>query len=135
MRNSNLPPFNQLRGKRFFNYELIEEIGNGKVGVVYKAYNKDIDHYRAIKIIPLKKLKSNWQMEIIKVAKLEGIPQVAQYHDHKPHENEPYEVFDGNSYACILWEYVPGENLSNFLKKRPNAITLEFIKQVIDQYT
>jgi serine/threonine protein kinase len=133
LRNSNLPLFNQLRGKRIFNYELIKEIGNGKVGVVYKAYNKDIDHYRAIKIIPLKKLKSNWQIEIIKVAKLEGISQVAQYHDHKPHENEPYEVFDGNSYACILWEYVPGENLSNFLKKRPNAITLEFIKEVIDQ--
>jgi len=133
MRNSSLPPLNQLKGKKIFNYELIEEIGNGKVGVVYKAYNKDINHYRAIKIIPKNKLRQNWQIEFIKVAKLEGIPQVAQYHDHKPHNNEPYEIFDGESYACILWEYVPGDNLKDFIKKNPKGMTLEVILNITDQ--
>jgi hypothetical protein len=75
LRNSNLPPFDQLIGRKIFNYELIKEI------------------------------------EFIKVAKLEGIVQVIQYHDHKPHENEPYEIIDGESFACILWEYVDGDNL------------------------
>ncbi len=133
VRNPHLPPFNQLKGKKIFNYELIKEIGHGNVGVVYKAYNKDINHYRAVKIIPKKKLKQNWQIEFIKVAKLEGITQVAQYHDHKPHDNEPYEIFDGESYACILWEYVNGDNLKDFIKKNPKAITLEVISNITDQ--
>lgn len=133
LRNSNLPPFNQLKGRKIFNYELIEEIDYGKVGVVYKAYNKDINHYRAVKIIPKKKLRKNWQIEFIKVAKLEGIAQVAQYHDHKPHENEPYEIFDGESFACILWEYVNGDNLRDYIRKNPKAMTLEVILNITDQ--
>ncbi|MFZ3059874.1 MAG: protein kinase [Candidatus Methanoperedens sp.] len=133
MRNSTLPPFNQLKGRKIFNYELIEEIGHGKVGVVYKAYNKDINHYRAVKIIPKKKLRQNWQIEFIKVAKLEGIAQVAQYHDHKPHDNEPYEIFDGESFACILWEYINGDNLRDFIRKNPKAMTLEVILNITDQ--
>lgn len=133
LRNSNLPPFNQLKGRKIFNYELIEEIGHGKVGVVYKAYNKDINHYRAVKIIPKKKLRQNWQIEFIKVAKLEGIAQVTQYHDHKPHENEPYEIFDGESFACVLWEYVNGDNLRDYIRKNPKAMTLEVILNITDQ--
>ena len=133
LRNSTLPPFNQLKGRKIFNYELIEEIGHGKVGVVYKAYNKDINHYRAVKIIPKKKLRQNWQIEFIKVAKLEGIAQVTQYHDHKPHENESYEIFDGEAFACILWEYVNGDNLKDFIRRNPKAMTLEVILNITDQ--
>lgn len=128
MRNPNLPFYNQFKGKKFGEYELIEEIGHGKIGVVYKAHRKDIDHYRAIKIIPDKKLRQNWQLEIIKVVKLVGIPQVAQYYDHKAEQ-----VFDGKSYACISWEYINGDNLRDFIKRNPKAMTLEVILNITDQ--
>jgi serine/threonine protein kinase len=128
MRNPKLPDFDQFKGKIFGDYELIEEIGNGKIGVVYKAHRKDIDHYRAIKIIPDEKLRPNWQLEIIKVVKLVSIPQVAQYYDHKAEQ-----VFDGKSYACISWEYIKGDNLKDFVKKNPKAITLEVILNITDQ--
>ncbi len=218
IRNPKLPAYNQFKGEKFGDYELIEEIGYGKIGVVYKAHRKDIDnYYRAIKIIPAKKLRPNWQQEIMKVVKLAGVPQVTYYYDHKADqvfdeflfswekifenenaqlvealknnfgigwakmakvekidngktirlstqknflslmlndeknkvdikiddgrtdkfiakmENGKLNIYDRKSYACISWEYINGENLKNFVKRNPKAITLEVIMNITDQ--
>jgi len=124
---SNLPPVDCFVGERFGDYEFIEEIGRGKIGVVYKAYNKSIDHYRACKIIPQQNLKPAWELEITKVVKLEGIPQIAQYIDHDA------KLLDNTLYVCILWEYIAGDNLRDFIIKDSTAITLGIINAITDQ--
>jgi len=125
--NKNLPPINHFVGERFDDYELTEEIGRGNIGVVYKAYNESIEHYRACKIIPHENLRPNWDIEIKKVAKLDGISQIASYKDHDE------IVLKNVQYKCILWEYVNGDNLRDFIRKNPNDITIEFISAITDQ--
>jgi len=113
MGKSSLPPVNCFVGERFGDYEFIEEIGRGKIGVVYDAYNKSIDHHRACKIIPQQSLKPAWELEITKVVKLDGILQIAQYASHGE------ESFGNTRYVCLLWEYIPGGNLTHVLQYRP----------------
>ncbi|PXF60884.1 MAG: hypothetical protein C4B59_06865 [Candidatus Methanogaster sp.] len=127
MGKSDLPPVDCFVGERFGDYEFIEEIGRGKRGVVYKAYNKSIDHYRACKIIPQKNLGSAWELEITKVVKLEGIQRIAQYIDHDA------KLLDNTPYVCILWEYIQGCNLRDFIRENPTAITLGIISAITDQ--
>lgn len=127
MTKQNLPSVNQFVGEKFEDYDLVQEIGRGNIGVVYKAYNKSIEFTAACKIIPLKNLNSDWEIEIKKVGKLDGITQIAQYKTHKA------QFFGNVPYVCILWEYVPGENLRDFKKNKPNAITLEIIRVILDQ--
>jgi serine/threonine protein kinase len=109
MGKSNLPPVNCFVGESFEGYEFIEEIGRGNIGVVYKVYNESLDHYRACKIIPEQALKHDWEIEIKKVVKLDGISQIAQYANHGE------KLFGNTRYVCLLGEYIAGDNLRDFI--------------------
>ena len=127
MGKSNLPPVNQFVGENFKDFELVEEVGRGNVGVVYRAYNKEFDYDRACKFIPKENLKPNWEVEIKKCVKLEGIEQIARYIDYDE------KLFGNTEYVCIIWEYLPGINLRELIETHPKTITIEFIKNISDQ--
>ena len=127
MGKSNLPPVNQFVGEKFKDFELVEEVGRGNVGVVYRAYNKEFDYDRACKFIPKENLKPNWEVEIKKCVKLEGIEQIARYIDYDE------KLFGNTEYVCIIWEYLPGDNLRKFIETYPKTITIEFIKNITEQ--
>ena len=74
-----MPLINQFVGEKVNDLELVEEVGRGNIGVVYKAYNKEFNYYRACKLIPKVNLKPNWEVEIKKSVTLVGIVQIAQY--------------------------------------------------------
>lgn len=124
---SNLPLINQFVGEKVNDLELVEEVGRGNIGVVYKAYNKEFNYYRACKLIPKVNLKPNWEVEIKKSVTLVGIVQIAQYisYDEKS--------FGDTTYVCIIWEYIDGKNLRELIKTDPKTITVEFIKNLTDQ--
>ena len=127
MGKSNLPPVNQFVGEKFKDFELVEEVGRGNVGVVYRAYNKEFDYDRACKFIPKENLKPNWEVEIKKCVKLEGIEQIARYIDYDE------KLFGNTEYVCIIWEYLPGDNLRKLIELHPKTITIEFIKNITEQ--
>lgn len=124
---SNLPPFNQFVGEKFKDYELVEEVGRGNVGVVYRAYNEQFGHNRAYKLIPEENLGPNWKVEIEKCVKLEGIEQIARY------INYDKRTFGDTKYICIIWEYLPGDDLRKLIEAHPKTITIEFIKNITEQ--
>ena len=127
MGKSELPIKNYFEGELYEGYKFIVEVGRGNIGVVYKVYNESIDHYRACKVIPQKNLKTNWEMEIKKIVKLEGIPQIAQYKTHA------IVTLKDSEYVCILWEFINGDNLRHFINNHPDSITLEFIRAIAEQ--
>lgn len=82
MSRQNLPQENLFKNEIIKDYILEEEIGRGKIGVVYRAIHKDIKELKvAIKIVPNKNLKDDWQVEFKKVGLLSGINQVVQLKD------------------------------------------------------
>lgn len=127
MVSKKLPKRNQFKGIEIRDYQLIEEIGRGKNGVVYKAYDENIDHYIACKIIPKNTLKRGWIIELKKTAKLTPVEQIVDYlFCNVININE-------TKYVCIFYEYINGDNLRNFVKNNKNAITLTFIDTLMKQ--
>ncbi|MDW7726791.1 MAG: protein kinase [Candidatus Methanoperedens sp.] len=122
-----LPKKNQFKGIKIGDYQLIEEIGRGKNGVVYKAYDVNIDHHIACKIIPKNNLKHGWTIELKKTAKLTPVEQIVDYLF--------CDIIDieETKYVCIFYEYINGDNLRNFVKSNQNAMTLTFIDTLMKQ--
>src|SRR6266516_2070887 len=102
-------------------YVLTQGLGKGKIGVVYNAVRREPDDVVACKVIPLEHLKPGWQMEVEKAAKLQGIAEVVQYRQYST------GTIKGGLYACIMWEFVQGENLRQFSQTHPTEITLPCI--------
>ncbi|MFA5267667.1 MAG: protein kinase [Methanoregula sp.] len=106
---------------------MIEEIGHGKNGVVYKAIDESINHKIACKLIPVGRLKNGWQTEIKKVIRLEGILQIIHYF------GSGNVTIDSQEFVYILWEYIEGENLGDYLKNKGDSITLELVRSITDE--
>lgn len=101
----NLPPPNAFADKTVDVWQLKEEVGRGKIGVVYRSIQNlgpDIDHVAAIKIVPSRNLKDSWKTEIKKTLKLTGVPEVVQFKGQFAAE------LDGGLYHCIISEYIQG---------------------------
>ncbi|MGD2085418.1 MAG: protein kinase [Candidatus Aminicenantes bacterium] len=124
----NLPQENKFKNQVIKDYCLEEEIGRGKIGVVYRAYHKDIKELRAaVKIIPQENLKAGWVVELKKVGLLDGITQVVQYKDHHA------AILEEIPYVCIFWEYIDDDNLRKYAENNPVNITLPFIEHLIEE--
>lgn len=132
MATKNLPQENEFAGELVLDYKLCNEIGRGKIGAVYKAVHPRTKDIAACKIIPKENLKSSWEIEIEKIAKLSGISTVAQYKKHGA------EQIKELPYICIFYEYVGyedkcAENLKDYVFKNSSQNTLPFINLLIEK--
>ncbi len=100
------------RGRVFANrYEIIEQLGKGGMGTVYKVFDKKIEEDMAIKI--LKPEIANEKNTIarfsneLKFARKITNKNVCKMYDLNEHE--------GNHF--ITMEYVPGEDLKSFIRR------------------
>jgi hypothetical protein len=107
------------------NYYLERKVGEGKIGSVYKAARKDPPDVLACKVIPEGKLKSGWERELEKVVRLRGVQCVVQYHSHG-------SGLDNNKrpFVWILWNFVDGINLRQYLERPPWPLDLAFVENV-----
>ncbi len=84
-------------GKRLSSYEIIEEIGQGGMATVYRAYQANIDRYVAIKVIQNKtnnldtSAAQRFQREARLVARLEH-PHILPVYDFDGANDPPYIV-------------------------------------------
>ncbi|MCL4519878.1 MAG: protein kinase family protein [Thaumarchaeota archaeon] len=116
----------QFIGQVIRDYELVERLGAGRIGCVYKAVRKEPFNVLACKIIPQENLKQGWDAEIKKVTRLAGVPNVVPYHDHGSQIGK-----NGHPFVWILWDFIDGWNLQEYLKNNVNNIDLAFVQLIL----
>jgi serine/threonine-protein kinase len=102
-------------------YQIVKEIGKGSMGVVYEAYDPDIDRYIALKVLREDRVTSKAFVErFLKEAKAIG---------RFSHSNivTVYDVGQDHGTIYIAMEFVTGEPLDKVIQERKLTI-----KEVID---
>ena len=108
--------------KQFGRYEIVEELGRGAMGVVYKARDPQIDRLVAVKTVFLlgqepdeeKEFRLRFMNEAQAAGRLHHSGIVAVFDvGENPENHDPY----------IVLEYVQGESLSRILCAREKAAT------------
>lgn len=94
-------------------YRIMEQLGQGGMATVYKAYHASLDRYVAIKVLhPAFKEDQNFlsrfEREARVVAKLEH-PNIVPIYDYAEHEGQPY----------LVMKYIEGETLKARLQRGP----------------
>ena len=108
-------------------YELTEYIGHGNISVVYKAYFKEIDLTLACKVIPQKKLKKGWELELQKMAKLSVHPNVVHYVGHGTFSDNLNKTTN-----YVLMDFIDGWNLKEYLLIHNNQLLVPFIEFIVE---
>ncbi len=103
-------------------YRLIEKIGSGGMGDVYKAFNEALNRTVAIKILHQKNMGERFKNEAY-IQSSVSHPNIARL----------YEYLVTGDTACIIMEYVEGDSLDVYLHRRgklSNEETENIIKQI-----
>lgn len=103
-------------------YRLIEKIGSGGMGDVYKAYNTALNRTAAVKILHQKEMGERFRNEAY-IQSSVSHPNIARL----------YEYLVSGETACIIMEYVEGDSLDVYLRRRgklSNEETENIIKQI-----
>lgn len=111
-------------GENIGPYRIVEQLGQGGMATVYKAYHASLDRYVALKALhPAfnedKTFASRFQREARVVAKLEH-PNIVPVYDYAEHEGRPY----------LVMKYIEGDTLKARLNKGP--LSAEEINQIVD---
>ena len=120
--------------ERIGRYEVLEELGRGGMGVVYKARDPNIGRLVAIKKIELSfpaddKLKKEMQERFKREAKAAGV-----LHDH-PNIVTVFDVQEEEGSSYIVMQFVEGETLEEVMKpgeKLPLRQINDLVRQVAE---
>src|SRR3984893_11993393 len=112
----------QLVGLMLGHYRIIEQIGAGGMGVVYRAHDEQLDRDVAIKVLPVDTLtdevaRKRFRKEALALAKLNH-PNVATVH----------EFGSQNDTDFLVTEYIPGVTLDE--KLATGALPLKEVGRV-----
>ena len=103
-------------GKTILHYKILEEIGRGGMGVVYKARDTKLDRFVALKFLhPELTRDPEAKTRFIQEA------QAAAALNH-PHICTIYEIDEHNGQSFIAMEYIEGEGLQNKIREGPLPI-------------
>jgi serine/threonine protein kinase len=100
-------------GEQVGPYRIMEQLGQGGMATVYKAYHPSLDRYVAIKVLHEAFLEdpnfhARFQREARVVARLEH-PNIVPIHDYAEHEKRPY----------LVMKFIEGETLKARLQSGP----------------
>src|SRR3954466_5860968 len=103
------------RARSFGQYELMDEIARGGMGVVYRARQQGLDRVVALKLIlagqfASEQSKERFRAEARAAAKLRH-PNIVPVH----------EVGEHHGFLFYSMEYVPGQNLALAAQEKPMA--------------
>jgi len=110
-------------------YEIIEELGTGGMGRVYRAIDKKLNEQVAIKLLK-KEITSDRKI----IERFANELKLARRIIHK-NIGRMYELMESEGTSFITMEFVPGENLKSFIKrigKLPEGKAVAIAKQVCE---
>ena len=108
-----LPSKELFIGKTFRSipgYKITDYVDSGSRGVLYRAYNQELDNECAFKIVPVENLPEERYLDEAKKANLLDHSSVVRYHDVFPYSE------DGLKYVIFRCDYVKGTNLRKYMK-------------------
>ena len=95
-------------------YMLVEAIGEGGIGIVYSAYDPDLDRKVAIKLLRPSKLLGDDAAADQRRARMRREAQALARLSH-PNVVPVYEVLSHGEQTCVVMEFVEGANLREWL--------------------
>jgi len=102
-----------VAGRVIGDYELIEEIDRGGMGVVYRARQRSLGRTVALKMLPLAQFSSAGSMERFRteasMAAALQHPNIVAIHEVGDHEGQPYYSMD----------FIEGRNLDELVRDKP----------------
>jgi serine/threonine protein kinase len=111
-------------GENIGPYRIIEQLGQGGMATVLKAYHAALDRYVALKVLHQafhqdQSFTARFQREARVVAKLEH-PNIVPIYDYSEHESRPY----------LVMKYIEGDTLKARLNQGP--LNSKEIENVVD---
>jgi len=115
-------------GESILHYKIIEKLGEGGMGVVYKAQDTKLDRIVALKFLPTHSLGNDDDRK-----RFETEAKAAAALNH-PNIATVYEINDHEGDTFIAMEFVDGDTLEDKIKKAPLKIkdAIRIAKQVAD---
>jgi len=113
-------------GENIGPYRIIEQLGQGGMATVYKAYHAALDRYVALKVLHPAfhedpNFTARFQREARVVAKLEH-PSIVPVYDYAEQENRPF----------LVMKYIQGETLKARLSRGPlNAAEITLVVDAV----
>ena len=105
-------PTGAMTGRTILHYHVMETLGRGGMGVVYKARDMHLDRFVALKVLPPEKVAdADRKRRFVQEAK------AASALNH-PNIVHIYDIGEADGLQFIAMEYVPGKTLDQIIRRK-----------------